>query len=443
MSATAAALPGAQAPGATARLPWSQLLSVSVYWLGISALWGGYELFGQSRVEAFVGLETRGTVMGYLEFMGALVAVAVQPTIGTISDYTITRWGRRKPYILIGASFDLVFIYALINAQTLLAFAAFLLLLQLSSNFAQGPFQGYIPDLVPEKQVTIASGLLGLMRASGVITGYFIVSTGAATGDYGLPFLLIGVMEVSLAVLTVLLVREGPTGRQREGRSWFAIAREAWGTDVLRERNFLYMSATRLLFLMGPSAFINFSLFYVRDTLGQSGEDLEFWIRVGLASMVVGTLLGTLPGAKLSQRIGRKRVIWGAAAVASLGIVVVATAGSPTMAVPGLVLIGLGSGAYMSVDWALMTSVIPKIASGRYMGLANIANAISGPMAVVVAGRVLDYVTIASGAPTGSRAAVACGVLFLAGACLTLTRVHPPTPAPISGANPSTAPAGS
>ena len=277
--------------------------------------------------------------------------------------------------------------------------------------------------------MTIASGLLGLMRASGVIAGYFIVSTGASTGDYGLPFLLIGVMEVSLAALTVLLVREGPTGRPREGRSWFAIAKEAWGTDVLRERSFLWMSATRMLFLMGPSAFINFSLFYVRDTLGQSGEDLELWIRVGLAAMVIGTVLGTLPGAKLSERIGRKRVIWGAAAVASAGIVVVAAAGSPTMAVPGLVLIGLGSGAYMSVDWALMTLVIPKIASGRYMGLANIANAISGPMAVVVAGRVLDFVTMGSGAPTGSRAAVACGVVFLAGACLTLTRVHPPASA--------------
>jgi Na+/melibiose symporter-like transporter len=259
-----------------------------------------------------------------------------------------------------------------------------------------------------------------------VITGYFIVSIGATTGDYVLPLMLIGIMEVSLAALTVLLVREGPTGRQRDGRSWFAIAREAWDTDILREHSFLYMSATRLLFLMGPSAFINFSLYYVRDTLGQSGADLTFWTRVGLATMAIGTLLGTLPGAKLSERIGRKRVIWGAAVVASVGIVVVAAAGSPTMAVPGLLLIGLGSGAYMAVDWALMTSVIPKVASGRYMGLANIANAISGPMAVVVAGRVLDFVTMGSGPPTGPRAAVACGVLFLAGACLTLTRVHPP-----------------
>jgi MFS family permease len=442
MAASTTVTPSALGQVGPARLPWSQLLSVSIYWLGISALWGGYELFGQARVEGFVGLASRGAVMGYLEFMGALVAIAVQPTVGTISDYTITRWGRRKPYIFVGACFDLIFIYSLVNAQTLLAFAAFLLLLQFSSNLAQGPFQGYIPDLVPEQQVTIASGLLGLMRACGVITGYFIVSTGAATGDYGLPFLLIGVMEVSLAALTVLLVREGPTGRSREGRSWLAIAREAWGTDVLRERNFLYMSVTRMLFLMGPSAFINFSLYYVRDTLGQTGDDLELWIRVGLASMVIGTLIGTLPGAKLSQRIGRKRVIWGAAAVASVGIVVVATAGSPTMAVPGLVLIGLGSGAYMSVDWALMTSVIPKIASGRYMGLANIANAISGPMAVVVAGRVLDAVTRASGAPTGPRAAVACGVLFLAGACLTLARVHPPTPAGPPEATTTAAPTG-
>ena len=91
------------------------------------------------------------------------MAIIVQPTIGMISDYTVTRWGRRKPYIVIGATLDVVFLIGLALSQTYLMILVFLVLLQFSSNFAQGPFQGYVPDLVPAKQVATASGLMGVM----------------------------------------------------------------------------------------------------------------------------------------------------------------------------------------------------------------------------------------------------------------------------------------
>jgi Na+/melibiose symporter-like transporter len=421
--------PGVARP--TAHLPWSQLLSLSIYWFGISAIWGGYEIFGQQRVEAFVGPFERGRYMGVIETMGAIVAILVVPTVGTISDYAITRWGRRKPFIIVGAILDVVFIFALVNADVLLAYVVFYLLLQFSSNFAQGPFQGYVPDLVPERQVAGASGLLGLMRMTGLLGGVFIVSSGAVTGDYGAPLLLIGFIELGLAVATFVLVREGTPPRPRDGRSWFAIAREAWGMDVLRERNFLFMSGTRLFFLMGTAAFVNLSLYYVRDTLGQGGEDLQFWINVGVGCFLVGTAMATIPGAWLADRVGRRNVIWGAALVTALGIFLTARAGGTLEAVPGLVLMGVGNGAYLAVDWALMTSVIPHAASGRYMGLANIANSISGPLAVAIAGVVLDSVTKSAGLEPAPRFAIATGILFLVLASLMLTRVHPPAPGQI------------
>jgi MFS family permease len=414
----------------TAQLPWSQLVAISVYWFGINALWGGYEIFGQYKVEALLIEETgtaalRGTTLGILEFAAALVAILVQPTIGTISDYAVTRWGRRKPFILVGATLDVVFVFAIATSQSLLALAAFLLLLQFSSNFAQGPFQGYVPDLVPERQVNVASGLIGLMRMLGVISGAMLVSTGARTNDYSTPLLAIVVIELALAIATVVLVREGAVARPRQGRSWTAIAREAWGTDALRERGFLFMTATRLLFLMGPSVFVNLSLYFVRDSLGQSGADLERWLTIGIAAIAVGTVAGTVPSAWLASRIGRKQVIWLAAAVATVGIVLIARAETPVEALPGLVLMGLGSGGYLAVDWALMTSTIPKIASGRYMGLANIANSIAGPLAIVIGGQVLDRVTAVAGTDAGPRAATLTGVVFLAGAALMLTLVKP------------------
>lgn len=410
---------------ATPLLPRGQLLAISTYWFGINALWGGYEIFGQWKVERLVGVETRGETIGYVEFGAALVAVLVQPTIGTISDYLTTRWGRRKPFIFIGGLLDVVAIFGLATSQSLIALAAFLLLLSFSSNLAQGPFQGYVPDLVPERQVNIASALIGLMRLTGVIAGAALVSSGASTNDYATPLIVIGVIEGALALLTVATVREGPRGKPREGRSWSQIAREAWGTDALRERSFIFMTLTRLLFLAGPAIFVNLSFYFIRDSLGQIGPDLQVWLTIGTATLAVGAVAGTVPSAWLADRIGRKQVIWIAAAIAAAGIVLIARAQTPAEALPGLILLGVGSGGYIAVDWALMTSTIPRLSSGRYMGLANIANSISGPVALIVGGRVLDEVTRTAGLDAGPRAATLVGLVFLAGAALMLIPVRP------------------
>ena len=377
-------------------------------------------------MEALVGTGARGTVSGNIELLAALVAILVQPTVGTISDYTVSRWGRRKPYIFIGGVLDLVFIVAIATSQTILALTVFLLLLQFSSNFAQGPFQGYVPDLVPERQVGTASGLLGFMRTLGVIGGAALVSTGGATGDYATPFVVVGVIELVLALLTVALVREGRAPRQRGGRSWLAVAGEAWGLDALRERAFLFMTATRLFFLMGPAVFVNVSLYYVRDALDQSGAALTGWLTLGSALLAVGAAVGTLPGAALSNRFGRKPVIWASAAVSGLAILGLAWAPAPELAMPAVLLLGIGSGAYLAVDWALMTACIPRIAAGRYMGLANIANSISGPLAIFIAGRILDEVTRTAGLDAGPRVAIVTGIGFLALGSLLLVRVRPP-----------------
>ena len=410
---------------ATRLLPRSQLLSISVYWFGINAVWGGYEIFGQHKVEELVGVGTRGATLGNVELAAALVAVLVQPTIGTISDYFTSRWGRRKPFIFIGGLLDVAFIYAIATSQSVLALAVFLLLLSFSSNFAQGPFQGYVPDLVPDRQINVASALMGTMRLLGVISGAAIVSLGATTGDFVLPFVVIGVIEGGLAVLTVMLVREGSVARPRNGRAWTSIAREAWGLDALRERSFVLMTFTRLLFLMGPSVFVNFALYYMRDSLGLVGEQLTIWLITGQAIIAVGSVIGAGPSAWVSDRIGRKKVIWLAAAATATGILLIARAPTTFEAIPGIFILGVGSGAYLAVDWALMTSTIPRIASGRYMGLANIANSIAGPLAVFIGGRVLDEVARTDGLAAAPRAAVVLGLIFIAGAAILLIPVKP------------------
>jgi len=170
---------------------------------------------------------------------------------------------------------------------------------------------------------------------------------------------------------------------------------------------------------------VNISLFYVRDSLGQTGADQTLWLTVGVAAIAVGSAFGAIPSGRLADRFGRKQVVWSAAAIAIVGILLIARAQTPVEALPGLLLLGLGNGLYIAIDWALMTSTIPKVASGRYMGLANIANSISGPLALIIGGRILDEVTRTAGLDAGPRMAILVGIAFLVAASILLIPVKP------------------
>ena len=112
-------------------------------------------------MEQLLGAENLGKGLLVVIVAGVVMPILIQPTLGVISDHTTTRWGRRKPYILIGAILDVVFLAAIAASQTYIALIVLYVLLQFSSNFAQGPFQGYVPDLVPGHQVARASGVMG------------------------------------------------------------------------------------------------------------------------------------------------------------------------------------------------------------------------------------------------------------------------------------------
>ena len=191
-------------------LPMFQIFQLSIYWFGINAIWGGLNnVILQRRMDDLVGKANAGSGLALLTLLGAVVAILVQPTIGTISDYTITRWGRRKPYIVIGAVLDVVFLAGIATSNTYVSVVAFVVLLQISSNFAQGPFQGYVPDLVPAAQVGLASGLMGVMIVLGRIGGVAIASIGLFTGSFVAATIGLGLLELTTAIITVVTVDEG------------------------------------------------------------------------------------------------------------------------------------------------------------------------------------------------------------------------------------------
>lgn len=151
----------------SARLPFTRLglVRINLYWLALSGLWAaiaiqlapviGTHLICPVGVDgaacALLPLDQLSPLagdirlppevaLGFMGLVGAVVAFVVQPISAALSDSTRTRFGRRRPWILVGTALDVVFLVALATSQTFLAFAILGWLLQLSSNLAQGPY---------------------------------------------------------------------------------------------------------------------------------------------------------------------------------------------------------------------------------------------------------------------------------------------------------------
>jgi MFS family permease len=400
----------------TERLPVRQLFQLSLYWLGINAIMGGIGVVVQKQVPAMVPGAWFGPAIAFQSIVTMIMASLIQPTVGTISDYTISKWGRRKPYIAIGATLDVIFLIGIGTANVYLTLVVFLILVQFSSNFAQGPFQGYIPDLVPAAQVGLASALVGVMQTFGYVLGVLVITFAVTNGNYLPPLLFLGIIELATAIGTIVWVREGARARDRGGRSWIQIARSAWSTDILAEKSFLNLVISRLMFLAGINMLLSFYIIFMEQSLKIAVADEGLWINVTAGSVALFTMISTIPSAKLSDRIGRKPVIYAACVIGALGMIVAGIAPSIQVFILGAVLIGIASGTFLAVDWALMTDIIPKAASGRYMGISNIAVAAGGPFASVIGGVLLFFVGGEARLPEGPRAAflAAIGLFLLA-----------------------------
>ncbi|HJT64363.1 MAG TPA: MFS transporter [Candidatus Limnocylindria bacterium] len=405
-------------------LPLNMLVTLSVYWLGILTIQFGLGTqIVPSMVEDMVGTRNAGTGLAVINGVAVIASIFVQPTVGVLSDYTISRWGRRKPYIFIGGLLDMVFLYGIATSNTFVVLIAFYFLIQVSSNFAQGPFQGYVPDLVPARQVGTASGLMGLMIVLGSIVGAGIAMFGLQEGgSLFAATLALGVVEIVAMLIVVLRVHEGTVGPRRT-MSWPRVAMSAWGSDILREKSVLWLLLVRLLFLGAAAAATSLGLYYFQRTHGLSEAEASRF--VFYATIVVAGMSGlaSIPGARLSDRFGRKPIIYGGMALTAIGLLGLALAPSPELAIALFVPAGIGIGAFLSVDWALMSDVIPKHTSARYMGILNAGTAMATPVFLVVGGLTMDAVGRSVGAAAGPVAAMYVAIGFLVLAAFALRQV--------------------
>ena len=234
--------------------------------------------------------------------------------------------------------------------------------------------------------------MVGLFQVLGVVTGTALATIGTRTRRLHAADDRARRHRARDDAVAVLPARGGPAAKDRRGRSWRPIAGEAWGTDILRERSFVFLVWSRFFILGGSAFLIVLSRPYLERALGLvDADDRAIWL-LGVTIVVAAcTAVATMPAARLSERVGRKPVIYAACVIGAVGMTICAAgAVDPGRSSLGAILVGVGGGSFLAVDWALMTDIIPKASSGRYMGISNVATATNGVVAAFIGGFIVD-----------------------------------------------------
>ncbi|MER3483291.1 MAG: MFS transporter, partial [Meiothermus sp.] len=319
-------------------------------------------------VERFVGEANKGAYLGWLAGTLALIPLVLPPFIGTWSD----RVGKRMPFLIWGTVINVLGLLVMLFAPGYWVYAAGYVLVQLGNSVASSPYAALIPDVVPPEERGVASGTMAFFQLSSQIAGGLAAFAlgGSREGQF------VAIISVLLLVtfITTRFVREPGTHRDTTHQLDLGVYFKPQYYD------FRWVFLTRAFVESGRFAVQPFLLFYLRDVIRtfQLGPlqipSADLALAAVLMLLSVTAAATALFAGRLSDRIGKKPVIYFAGALTAAGALGFALTHSFALAVLIALVFGLGYGAYISVDWALATSVLPdETKHARDMGIWHIA----------------------------------------------------------------------
>jgi MFS family permease len=357
--------------------------------------------------------------LGIIYAITSVLSTLTTPISGALSDRTRTRFGRRTPWIAIGAVIGggALMLVPLVNG--LVAVTLLWLIATVSLNSMQPAITAIVADRFAPTERGVASGVVGAAMTAGVSAG--TIFGGLFAAQLSLAYFSLGAAIVLACGMFVVLNPELPVHAARPAPLRLADFAKSFWVSPRKHPDFAWAFAGRFTIYMGYQAVLTYLLYILQDHIGYGQDDANAMIARLSSVTFVALVLSGLTAGWLSDRLGRRKpLVFAAGLIMAIAVIAPLIAPTATGMIIYAVLIGIGYGAFMSVDLALMTQVLPKRdegddATGKDLGILTTAVNVPQILSPVLAAALLT----ATGNSYTALFLVA-GLLVLVGAFLVL-----------------------
>ncbi|ABR30390.1 sucrose transporter [Thermosipho melanesiensis] len=301
---------------------YKKLFLLGFGFFGISILWPLYNAYVPIFLKDF---SLSSTSIGFVMTIDNIFAIFMLPLIGVLSDQTRSRFGRRMPYILIGAPLGALFFSLIPFARTLHLLWFFMLNIIFMNFFMalfRSPVIALMPDITPPKYRSQANGIINFMGGLGALLAYF-AGKPLYDKNYALPFWLGAIIMLVASLLVVIFIKEDEKYKIRTGEKvkFSSVFSKSFGELKInlkevffsKEKSLLMILIAILFWFVGYNALETFFTSYAKFRVGISESTGAFIL--GFFSLTF--MLFSIPAGIIGSKIGRKKTM-------TIGLMIVA-----------------------------------------------------------------------------------------------------------------------
>jgi MFS family permease len=332
------------------------------------------------KVTAVVGPARAPQAQGLILGIGAIAALVGNPLFGRFSDRTMSRWGRRRPWMVGGviALAVCLFVIAIANNVPTLIVAWFVA--QLGANACFAAYLATIADQIPPQQSATITALGGVMQNVGILAAVYLAT--ALTTNMIALFMVPAVIGV-IGMLIYALVLPDKQLRHRPPEISLGQFLHTFWVSPRRYPDFAWAWISRFMLILGSFLFSTFRFFWMKDHLGLTDSQAAATVANGvLIYTIVLVIIGQAAG-WLSDRLGRRKfLVFLSTALFAIGLGLLTQVHSVSGFYLVEAILGAAFGIYMGVDLALVLAVLPHPEdNAKDLGVFNIANAMPQTLA--------------------------------------------------------------
>jgi maltose/moltooligosaccharide transporter len=376
------------------RLSFWQIWNMSFGFLGIQFGWG-LQLANMSPIYKYLHAEESS--LPYLWLAGPITGLIIQPIIGSMSDRTWNKLGRRRPYFLVGAILASVALFFMPDSSAVWMAAGLLWILDASINITMEPFRAFVADKLPEEQRTLGfvmqSFFIGIGQTLANALPYLFTALGVvgvmASGiplsvDYS--FKIGAIVFLAAVVWTVATTKEYPP---EDIEAFERLKREKKG--ILAGFAEIFSSVTEMPQTMKQLAVVQFFTWFALPCMWQffglavarhvflaPNENSPLFAQgtewgglcFAVYNVVCFIIAFLLPS--LAKGTSRKTVHMIALICGGIGLMSVNFVTNKWMLFGSMVGVGIAWASILSMPYVMLSTAVPPARMGVYMGVFNL-----------------------------------------------------------------------